>query len=58
MALASAADEPAVLEPIRVTGYHLKRTDVEGPAPVVVFSREDLEQAGINTLEEFARLVG
>jgi len=49
-------DEPAkVLEPITVTGYHLKRIDIEGPAPVVVFDRTDLEQAGVNTLEEFAR---
>jgi iron complex outermembrane receptor protein len=44
-----------VLEPITVTGYHIKRIDIEGPAPLVVFDREDFEQAGINTLEEFAR---
>jgi outer membrane receptor protein involved in Fe transport len=50
-----AEDEEAkVLEPITVTGYHIKRIDVEGPAPVLVFDREDLEQAGIVTLEEFA----
>lgn len=55
---ASAGDqEPRVLEPIRVTGYHLKKLDVEGPAPVVVFSRDDLQRAGIMTLEEFARLL-
>lgn len=48
-------EDPAVLQPIAVTGYHIKRIDTQGPAPVVVFSRSDLEQAGINTLEEFAR---
>ncbi len=47
--------EVLVLEPMEVTGYHLKRIDIEGPAPVVVFDRQDLEQAGIATLEEFAR---
>ncbi|MBT8059250.1 MAG: TonB-dependent receptor plug domain-containing protein, partial [Gammaproteobacteria bacterium] len=48
-------EERKVLQPIQVTGYHIKRIDLEGPAPVVVFDREDLEGAGINTLEEFAR---
>ena len=48
-------EEPRVLQRISVTGYHIKRIDQEGPAPVVVYSRADLEQAGINTLEEFAR---
>lgn len=50
-----AEEDPKVLEPVEVTGYHLKRMDIEGPSPVIVFNREDLEQAGINTLEEFAR---
>jgi len=48
-------EEPIELQPITVTGYHIKRIDTEGPAPVVVFTREGLEQAGINTVEEFAR---
>ncbi len=48
-------DEALVLEKMQVTGYHLKRIDIEGPVPVVVFEREDLEQAGIATIEEFAR---
>jgi iron complex outermembrane receptor protein len=50
-------EQPRVLQPISVTGYHLERMDIEGPAPVVVYSRQDLLQAGINTLEEFARLL-
>ncbi len=49
-------DEAAkVLQPITVTGYHIKRMELEGPAPVIVFDRMELERAGINTLEEFAR---
>ena len=27
-------EEAKVLEPIEVTGYHIKRMDIEGPAPV------------------------
>jgi outer membrane receptor protein involved in Fe transport len=53
--LQTADEAVKVLEPITVTGYHLKRTDIEGPAPVVVFDRKALEQAGLNTLEEFAQ---
>lgn len=48
-------DDVKVLEPIAVVGSRIKRIDIEGPAPVMVFDRQDLEQAGINTLEEFAR---
>lgn len=47
-------EEPKVLQLIEVTGYRIKRMDIEGPAPVLVFDRVDLEQAGINTLQEFA----
>jgi hypothetical protein len=37
------ADEDAVVEEIVVTGYHVKRTGTEGPAPVVVFDQDSLE---------------
>ena len=48
-------EEPKVLERISITGYHIKRIDFEGPAPVLVFRREDFEKSGVNTLGEFAR---
>ncbi len=56
----SSADEaenetPKELERFPVTGYHIKRIDLEGPVPVVVFDRADLERAGVTTLKEFAR---
>lgn len=51
----SADVESKALEHVTVTGYHIKRINTEGSAPVMVLEREDLEQAGINTLEEFAR---
>lgn len=44
-----------VLEPVTVTGYHIKRMDIEGPAPVVVFDRAYFEQSGYTTLQDFAR---
>jgi outer membrane receptor protein involved in Fe transport len=50
-----AEEDAKVLDPIMVTGYHLKRIDLEGPAPVVVFDRAGLDDAGVNTLEEFTR---
>ena len=53
----SEEEAPLVLETITVTGYHIKRMDIEGPAPVQVFDGEDLQRAGINTLEEFARIL-
>jgi len=54
-AAAPSHEAPRTLDPIQVTGYHLKRRDVEGPAPVLVVSGEELLRAGVTTLEEFAR---
>jgi outer membrane receptor protein involved in Fe transport len=54
---ATGDEQPRDLPPIAVTGYHLRRMDIEGPAPVAVYNRQDLLRAGINTLEEFARLL-
>jgi len=49
-------DEPEqFMELVRVTGYHVKRVDTEGPAPVISFDGLELEEAGITTLEEAAR---
>ena len=47
--------EEQVMELVRVTGYHVRRIDAQGPAPVVTFDGVQLEQAGINTLEEATR---
>ncbi len=53
----SDTDEDKVVEEIVVTGYHVKRTGTEGPAPVVVFDQDSLETSGINTLGEFAQFL-
>lgn len=38
---------------VEVTGSRLKRLDVEGPAPVHVYTRADLDRSGQPTLERF-----
>lgn len=50
-------DEPELLElkRIAVTGYSIKRVDTEGPAPVDIYPREEIERSGVNTLGEFFR---
>lgn len=43
-----AQDDPesAELERVEVTGTRIKRTDFEGPAPVQVINREEIERSG------------
>ncbi|HRQ65763.1 MAG TPA: TonB-dependent receptor [Xanthomonadaceae bacterium] len=41
-----AQDDATELDRIEVTGSRIKRTDIEGPLPVTVISREDIERAG------------
>ncbi|MBH9554308.1 TonB-dependent receptor plug domain-containing protein [Inhella gelatinilytica] len=51
--LAAAADaEPVKLEKIEVTGSHIKRVAAEGPSPIQVISRSDIEQSGVTTAAE------
>ena len=52
---AEEIEEKKELQRITVTGYHIKRIDAEGPAPVVVYDRDMLDQSGVNTLKDFAR---
>lgn len=50
-ALAYAQDEDvAELERVEVTGSRIKRTDIEGPNPVFVMQREDIEATGLVTV--------
>ena len=52
---ASAADagRAAELEKIEVTGSRLRRVTAEGPAPVNVYTRDDIDRSGQPTLERF-----
>lgn len=49
---AEEAKEEQKLERIEVTGSRIKRTDMEGIAPVSVISTEDLETSGFDSFEE------
>ncbi len=42
----------ADLGKLEITGSRISRTDVEGPSPVVVITREDIEKRGFSTVYE------
>lgn len=44
------AEEEKQMEGVEVVGSRIKRSSVEGPAPVVVISREDFEREGFRTV--------
>jgi len=48
-----AIDSGSRLERVEVTGTRLKRIEAEGPAPVNVYSREEIDRSGQPTLERF-----
>ncbi|MDH5425723.1 MAG: TonB-dependent receptor [Gammaproteobacteria bacterium] len=50
-----SADNVESLGKIEVTGSHIKRTDTEGPSPVLVIDREAIEQSGLSTASELLR---
>lgn len=43
------------LEAFAVTGSRIKRLDIEGPSPVLSFSREDVFRTGITDVQQFIR---
>jgi iron complex outermembrane receptor protein len=47
--------EPAKLAPVEVTGSRIKRTDAEGPSPVRIITRDDIETTGRATLTDALR---
>jgi iron complex outermembrane receptor protein len=46
-------DETIELTRVEITGSRLKRVDTDGPAPVNVYTRKDIEQSGQPNLERF-----
>jgi iron complex outermembrane receptor protein len=44
-------------ERIEVTGSAIKRTQVEGPAPVEVYTRKDIERTGATTVAELIKSI-
>jgi outer membrane receptor protein involved in Fe transport len=49
-AKAAPAGTAKKLEKVTVTGSNIERAEIEGPAPVVVITREDMEREGYQTV--------
>ena len=47
-----ASDE---VERLEVIGSHIKRTNIEGPSPVLVIDREQIEMSGYNSVSDVLR---
>ncbi|MCB0385589.1 MAG: TonB-dependent receptor, partial [Bdellovibrionales bacterium] len=43
------------VEKIEVTGSHIKRIDIEGPSPVTVIDREDIDKTAYNSVADVLR---
>ncbi len=43
------------LERVSVTGSRLRQVDMEGPSPITVINREDIEASGDSTIAEYLR---
>jgi iron complex outermembrane receptor protein len=50
-----AQQQTQKVEKIEITGSNIKRIDVEGPAPVQIITREDIEKSGQSTVGEVIR---
>ena len=55
-AFAQAQTAPAQkIEKIEVTGSNIKRIDTEGPAPVVIITKQDIDRSGAQTVSDLLR---
>ena len=41
------------IETFEITGSYIRRSDIEGPSPIVVFDREQIEKSGYNSIGGF-----
>ena len=55
VAAPAVAQDEATLDRIEVTGSRIKRAEVEGPSPVTVITRQDLDVAGELSISDFLR---
>ena len=53
----SADDEVVALEKVVVTGSRIKKTQVEGPLPLLVITKEDIDNKGFRNLTEVLQSV-
>ena len=49
---AQQTEENKDVERIAITGSHIKRTDLEGPSPVTIISRDDIDKSGFDNLQQ------
>lgn len=49
---AAPADDSVKLDKIQVTGSRIPRSQIEGPAPVTILSRDQIDRAGYTTVSE------
>ena len=52
---AAFAQQTQKVEKIEVTGSNIKRVDAEGPAPVQIITREQIDRSGSSTVAEVLR---
>ncbi|MCB0390710.1 MAG: TonB-dependent receptor [Bdellovibrionales bacterium] len=50
-----ASDINKDVEKIKVTGSHIKRINIEGPSPIQVLNRDDLDRSGYNSVSDVLR---
>ena len=51
----TSGSEPVKLEKFEVTGSNIKRVDVEGPSPIKIITRQDIEVSGRTNLTDMLR---
>ena len=49
----TSSSESKDVETMEVTGSYIRRSDMEGPSPIVVIEREELQRSGIQTVSNF-----
>ena len=49
----TSSNERKDVETLEVTGSYIRRSDIEGPSPIVVFEKEELERSGFQTVSNF-----
>ncbi len=52
LAQATPPTEEKAVERMQITGSHIKRTDMEGPSPVTIISRDMIDKSGFDNLQQ------
>ena len=52
---AEAEQDEGQVESIKITGSRIRRIDMEGPSPVIIYTKEDIENSGYSSAGDFLR---